>query len=158
MRRIPARTSSWSSTRRTLIKGIISRIRDNATDSLSHTYYGFSRHFKSQNALRKDFFHGYVNLSLHSKWKLIDNSKLYYASFLTLPYKTPAWRRDGALLNRKQNVTIINDENTQRKINLQRACRVRIIRAINAPTPLMREHKLRAPFPVACGILRRLNI
>ncbi len=39
MRRIPARTSSWSSTRRTLIKGIISRIRDNATDSLSHTYY-----------------------------------------------------------------------------------------------------------------------
>ena len=47
----------------------------------------------------------------------------------------------------------------QRKINLRRACRVRIIQAINAPTPLMREHKLRAPFfPVACGILRRLNI
>ena len=58
-----------------------------------------------------------------------------------------------------KDVTIINYEKQQRKINRRRECRVRIIQTINPPAPLMREHKSRAPFfLVACGILRRLNI
>jgi hypothetical protein len=48
MRRIPARTSSWSSTRRTLIKGIISRMRDNATDTYLPHITGFYCYFKRQ--------------------------------------------------------------------------------------------------------------
>jgi hypothetical protein len=77
----------------------------------------------------------------------IDNSKLYYASFLTFALQ----KHKNATIRRAKYetkyVTIINDENTLAKINLRRACRLRIIQAINRHTSDERTQITRSFFP-----------
>ncbi len=59
-------------------------MRDNATDTLSPTYYRvLLLNLKQKNALASIWL-SFMAMSVHTKWKVIENSQLPGSYFLTI--------------------------------------------------------------------------
>ncbi|AYJ93305.1 hypothetical protein D9K64_08755 [Klebsiella pneumoniae] len=59
-------------------------MRDNATDTLSPTYYRVLLHFKRQKNALASIWLSFMAMSVHTKWKVIENSQLPGSYFLTI--------------------------------------------------------------------------
>ena len=59
-------------------------MRDNATDTLSPTYYRVYCYFKRQKNALASIWLSFMAMSVHTKWKVIENSQLPGSYFLTI--------------------------------------------------------------------------